>query len=212
MNKKVDKDLDKSEESNLTEKNFQEEKKILDTSEVKIKKNKKIKINKKTDNFLEEKQKYEAQISILREEKLRLLAEMENLRKRANREKIDSIKYGSSNLAKDILSSCDNLARALDNLPEEADRTQLINNFINGLKMIQKELTLILEKHGVKKIEAIHNKFDHNYHQAILEVETKEHDEGMVVQEIQSGYTMHERLLRPTMVGVSKKPAKDKKE
>ena len=146
MNKKVDKDLDKSEESNLTEKNFQEEKKILDTSEVIIKKNKKIKLNKKTDNSLEEKQKYEVEISILREEKLRLLAEMENLRKRANREKIDSIKYGSANLAKDILSPCDNLARALDNLPEEADRTQLINNFINGLKMIQKELTLILEK------------------------------------------------------------------
>ena len=135
---------------------------------------------------------------------------MENLRKRANREKIESIKYGSTNLARDILSPSDNLARALDNLPEE-DKTQLLNNFIDGLKMVQKELTSILEKHGIKKIEAIHNKFDHNYHQAILEVETKEYEEGVVVQEIQSGYTMHDRLLRPTMVGVSKKPTKDKK-
>ena len=78
------------------------------------------------------------------------------------------------------------------------------------MKMIQKELVLILEKHGVTKIEALHNKFDHNYHQAILEVETKEHKEGIVVQEIQSGYTMHDRLLRPTMVGVSKKPTTKK--
>ena len=77
--------------------------------------------------------------------------------------------------------------------------------------MIHKELISILEKHGVKKIKAMHNKFDHNYHQAILEVETTDHEEGVVVQEIQSGYTMHDRLLRPAMVGVSKKSAKDKK-
>ena len=210
MNKKDNRDLDKPEESSLVEKKYQEENKILDTSEVKTKKNKKIKFNKKNDNSVKEKQKYEEEIFTLREEKLRLLAEMENLRKRANREKIDSIKYGSSNLARDILSPGDNLARALDNLPEEEDRTKLINNFIDGLKMIQKELTIILEKHGVKKIEAIHNKFDHNYHQAMLEIETKEHEEGTVIQEIQSGYTMHDRLLRPTMVGVSKKPAKNK--
>jgi len=104
------------------------------------------------------------------------------------------------------------LARALENLPKEKDRTQLINNFIKGLRMVQRELISILEKHGVKKIEAMHNKFDHNFHQAMLEVETKEHEEGIVVQEIQSGYIMHERLLRPTMVGVSKKPAKSKED
>ena len=210
MNKKNNQDLDKSEESNFVEKKNQEKSQTLDTSEIKIKKNKKLKLNKKTNNSVEEKQKYEEEISTLREEKLRLLAEMENLRKRANREKIESIKYGSTNLARDILSPSDNLARALDNLPEE-DKTQLLNNFIDGLKMVQKELTSILEKHGIKKIEAIHNKFDHNYHQAILEVETKEYEEGVVVQEIQSGYTMHDRLLRPTMVGVSKKSTKHKK-
>ena len=151
------------------------------------------------------------EIENLRDEKLRLLAEMENLRKRASREKMDSIKYGSANLARDILSPIDNLSRALNNLPEEKDKKQLINNFIDGLKMIQKELVSILEKHGVKKIDAMFNKFDHNYHQAILEIENKEHAEGVVVQEIQTGYTMHDRLLRPTMVGVSKKPAKEKK-
>jgi len=198
----------------MNKKNFQsqEEKEILDNLDLKIKKVKKTKSNKKIDNSAEIKQKYEERISNLREEKLRLLAEMENLRKRANREKIDSIKYGSANLARDLLSSSDNLSRALDSLPKEKDRTQLMDNFVNGLKMIQKELISVLEKHGVKKIEAMHNKFDHNYHQAVLEVETEEHEEGIVVQEIQSGYTMHDRLLRPTMVGVSKKSAKDKKD
>ena len=126
--------------------------------------------------------------------------------------KIESIKFGSSNLARDILSSSDNLARALGNLPLEEDRTELINSFIDGIKMIQRELISILEKHSVKKIEAMHKKFDHDYHQAILEVETTDHEEGVVVQEIQSGYTMHDRLLRPTMVGVSRKPEKDKKD
>jgi len=190
----------------------QEEKEILDNLDLKIKKVKKTKSNKKIDNSAEIKQKYEERISNLREEKLRLLAEMENLRKRANREKIDSIKYGSANLARDLLSSSDNLSRALDSLPKEKDRTQLMDNFVNGLKMIQKELISVLEKHGVKKIEAMHNKFDHNYHQAVLEVETEEREEGIVVQEIQSGYTMHDRLLRPTMVGVSKKSVIDKKD
>ena len=213
MNKKdnkYNKEINKSEELSFTEKKSQEEKEIFDNSEAKIKKNKKIQFKKTNDNFVEEKKQFEEEIANLKEEKLRLLAEMENLRKRANREKTDSIKYGSANLARDILSPSDNLARALDNLPDEVDRTQVISNFIDGLKMIQKELVLILEKHGVTKIEALHNKFDHNYHQAILEVETKEHKEGLVVQEIQSGYTMHDRLLRPTMVGVSKKPATKK--
>ena len=213
MNKKDDKDLDKTEESNSSENNFQseEKKETHRNSGPNTKKSKKIKLNKKTDSSVEEKQKYEEEISNLREEKLRFLAEMENLRKRANREKIDSIKYGSANLARDMLSPSDNLTRALESLPKDKDRTQLMNNFIDGLKMIQKELISILEKHGVKKIEAMHNKFDHNYHQAILEIENKEHKEGVVVQEIQSGYTMHDRLLRPTMVGVSKSPAKDNK-
>ena len=213
MNKKIDKELNNTENSNSLEKNLpsQKKKETIDNQELKTQKSKKIKLDIKTDSFAEEKQKYEEETSSLREEKLRLLAEMENLRKRANREKIDSIKYGSANLARDILSPSDNLSRALDNLPEEKDRKQLINNFIDGLKMIQKELVSILEKHGVKKIDAMYNKFDHNYHQAIFEVENKEYEEGVVVQEIQSGYTMHDRLLRPTMVGVSKKPAKEKK-
>ena len=126
----------------------------------------------------------------LKDEKLRLFAEMENLRKRMEKDKIDSIKYGSANLARDILTSSDNLARALDNLSEEENKTQLINNFIDGLKIIQKELISILEKHGVKKIEPMHKKLDHEYHQAMLEVEDNTKEPGTVVQEIQKGYML----------------------
>ena len=151
------------------------------------------------------------EIEILKDEKLRLLADMENLRKRSEKDKIDSIKYGNINLARDILSLSDNLSRALDFIPINESRSKSINNLIDGLKIVQKEFITILEKQGVKKIESINKKFDHNYHQAMLEIETDEFDEGIVVQEIQNGYTMHNRLLRPSMVGVSKKPENKKK-
>ena len=148
----------------------------------------------------------------LKDEKLRLLAEMENLRKRSDRDRIDSIKYGSINLARDILSPDDNLTRALDIIPEEEKKSDTIANLIDGLKMVQKEFAIILEKHGVKKINALNQKFDHNLHQAMIEIDNKEIEEGLVIQEMQSGYTMHDRLLRPSMVGVSKKPTKDIKD
>ena len=76
--------------------------------------------------------------------------------------------------------------------------------------MVQKEITTILQKNGVKKIDSLNNKFDHNFHQAINEIEKNDVEEGIVIQEIQTGYTMHDRLLRPAMVGVSKKPIRNK--
>ena len=156
-------------------------------------------------------EKYESQFADLREEKLRILADMDNLRKRSEKEKIESIKFGSFNLARDILSLNDNLTRALDNMPNENDSIKKIKNLVDGLILVQKEFTSILERHGVKKNEALNKKFDPNFHQAMLEIETDDSDEGIVVQEIQPGYTMHDRLLRPSLVGVSKKPTKEKK-
>ena len=135
---------------------------------------------------------------------------MENLRKRFTREKSDSIRFGSTNLARDILSPNDNLIRALENIPDNKNSSEQIKNLVDGLKMVQKEFTTILEKHGIKKIDVLNKKFDHNLHQAMFEIETDDKEEGVVVQEIQSGYIMYDRLLRPTMVGVSKKPKKDK--
>jgi molecular chaperone GrpE len=151
------------------------------------------------------------EIEQLRDEKLRLLADMENLRKRSDRDRMDSIRYGNTNFARDILSLGDNLSRALDAIPKDAEKTETITNLINGLRMVQREFTSILEKHGIKKIEALNKRFDHNFHQAMMEIESEEVEEGIVIQEIQSGYNMHDRLLRPSMVGVAKKPNKDEK-
>ena len=196
----------------------------------KIKKNKSnkedIKKTKQTNNNISDTERKASQvkddkdseskpneeIENLREEKLRLLAEMENLRKRFEKNKIDSIKYGNLNLAKDILVLGDNLSRALDAILSDENKSDSFNKLIDGLRIVQKEFITILEKQGVKKIESINKKFDHNYHQAMLEVETDKFNEGYVVQEIQSGFTMHDRLLRPSLVGVSKKPENEKKE
>lgn len=159
--------------------------------------------NKEEEKSTEE--NLQDEIHQLRDEKLRLLAEMENLRKRANKERIDSIRYGSINLARDILSPDDNLTRALEAIPQEEKNSENIKNLIYGLKIVQKEFSNILEKHGVQKIKALNMKFDHNFHQAMIEIENDEVEEGTVIKEMQSGYTMYERLLRPSMVGVAKK-------
>ena len=165
----------------------------------------------KNDENQTNESKIEDELELLKEEKLRLLAEMENLRKRSEKDRLDSIRYGSMNLAREILTINDNLSRALESIKTEQNKPESVNQLIDGLNMVQKEFMNILNKHGVKKIDAIEKKFDHNFHQAVVEVETDDHEEGIVVQEIQSGFTMYERLLRPAMVGVSKKLKNKKK-
>ena len=166
--------------------------------------------NEKEENLEEEiaqtdDDKSKEEIRGLKEEKIRVLAEMENLRKRFDREKIDSIKYGSVNFARDILSPIDNLERALSAINKEDDHPQSIKNLIEGLLMVKKEILNALEKNGITKIDSVNKKFDPNLHQAMMEIEDDNLDEGVVNQEIQTGYMMHDRLLRPAMVGVSKK-------
>jgi len=156
--------------------------------------------------------KLQEDLSIAKEGKLRLLAEMENLRKRVEKEKIESIKFGSINLSRDILSPCDNLVRALDSLSNGEKNDKDNKSLLNGLRMVHQELIAILEKHGVKKINALNEKFDHNFHQAMMEIESDDAESGTVVQELQAGYTMHDRLLRPSMVGVSKKKEEENQE
>ena len=203
--------MDIKEEMNSEEKesNIPEENKAQDSSGIEEENEPSIEVEGILDK--DEKTKEEQlveDVERLRDEKLRLLAEMDNLRKRSERDRVDAIRYGSFNLAKDILSPDDNLTRALDAIPEDDKKSNSIKNLIDGLKMVQKEFSTILEKHGVKKIESINNKFDHNLHQAMVEIVNNDVDEGFVVQEMQSGYTMHDRLLRPSMVGVSKKEEK----
>ena len=193
---------DKSNEENIKKTKQTKKKNVSDS----VEKTSQVK------NVNDDNSKLNEEIENLKEEKLRILAEMENLRKRFEKDKIDSIRYGNHNLARDMLTLGDNLSRALEAISSDEKRSESFNNLIDGLKIVQKEFVMILEKHGVKKIESINKKFDHNYHQAMLEVETDEFNEGYVVQEIQSGFTMHDRLLRPSMVGVSKKPENKKKE
>ncbi len=174
--------------------------------------------NEENEEFLEENTNLieedilKEEIRTLKEEKIRVLAEMENLRKRFDREKIDSIKYGSANFARDILSSGDNLERALSAINNEENHPPSIKNLIQGLLMVKKELVSILEKNGITKIDTLDKKFNPNLHQAMMEVENNDLEEGVIVQEIQTGYMMHDRLLRPAMVGVSKKTKKKIKE
>ena len=205
--KKEEINLDENHEENINLKNDKDHNEVED----------KINNSEENNNITEAKNKtqdepidHEVIISELKEEKLRLLAEMENIRKRFVKEKSESIKFGSMNLARDILSINDNLIRALDNIPNDKNIAVPINNLVDGIKMIQKEFTNILERHGIKKIKTLNKKFDHNLHQAMLEIETDNKERGIVVQEIQSGYTMHDRLLKPAIVGVSKKPKKNK--
>ena len=206
MNSTNQKKHNDSEENNIKKSDLRDDNKNLDLD----KNEKNINISEQDDQKIDESIKYEEEISKMRDEKLRLLAEMENIRKITQREKIESIKFGSANLARDILSPNDNLIRALENIPNDKNLTKPISNLIDGIKMVQKEFTKILEKHDVKKIEALNKKFDHNVHQAMMEIETDKQEEGIVVKEIQSGYTMHDRLLRPALVGVARKTKKNK--
>tara|TARA_Y100000590_G_scaffold438242_1_gene560827 strand:+ start:914 stop:1630 length:717 start_codon:yes stop_codon:yes gene_type:complete len=201
-------------EQETDDKIIREEKEDKQNSQSKSINNEEIETNEEeNDNkSLEDSEsKLEQELQSLTDEKLRLLAEMENIRKRSEKDKVDSIRYGSMNLAREILSINDNLSRALDSAKSEEKKSKSINSLIDGLNMVQKEFMNILKKHGIERIESMEKKFDHNFHQAVLEIETNDYEEGFVVQEIQSGYIMYERLLRPAMVGVSKKPENNKK-
>ena len=146
MNSTNQKKHNDSEENNIKKSDLREDNKNLDLD----KNEKNINISEQDDQKIDESIKYEEEISKMRDEKLRLLAEMENIRKITQREKIESIKFGSANLARDILSPNDNLIRALENIPNDKNLTKPISNLIDGIKMVQKEFTTILEKHDVK--------------------------------------------------------------
>jgi molecular chaperone GrpE len=137
---------------------------------------------------------------------LRLAAEMENLRKRTEREKAEATLYAATNFARDLLSVSDNLGRALQALPaEERDHAgEIEKNLIIGVEVTERELLQVFQRHGIRKLETVSQKFDPNFHQAIYEVPTSEKPPGIVMQELQPGYAVGDRCLRPAMVGVSK--------
>jgi molecular chaperone GrpE len=147
----------------------------------------------------------EALIETLKSEKLMALAEAENAGKRADKRIADNAKYSVSNIAKALLQVADNLDRALLAAPPESRASNdTLKNLATGVELTSKELVTVLENQGVRKMNAMNQPFDANFHNAIQEVENTTVPSGTVVQVFQDGYMIHERLLRPAMVVVSK--------
>ncbi len=138
---------------------------------------------------------------------LSALAETENLRKRYEREKEDLSNYVISNFAKETLSILDNLQRALNSIKtdELKDNDENISKFVEGIELTEKQIITIFEKFKIEKVESLDANFDPNMHQAMFEVESEDKEPGTVVEVVQEGYKIGERLLRPALVGVSKK-------
>jgi molecular chaperone GrpE len=147
----------------------------------------------------------EAELAAMTDKMQRALAEAENTRRRAERDRHEAMKYGAVGLARDLLSVSDNLRRALEALPEDArDGDGWAKDLITGVELIEREFLDAFGKHGVVKMEPMGEPFDHNFHQAMFEMEDPEKPAGTVVQQMQPGYRLHDRLLRAAMVGVSK--------
>lgn len=143
-----------------------------------------------------------AEARAMKDRLMRTLAEMENLRKRTEREVADARTYGVTSFARDLLTVADAMGRALESLPAEAEGA--VRAFAEGIVLTDSELQKVLAKHGVKPIEPNGQRFDPNLHQAMFEVPNTEVPNGTVVTTVQAGYVIGERVLRPALVGVSK--------
>jgi molecular chaperone GrpE len=146
----------------------------------------------------------EAELAEQKNQLLRALAETENVRRRAQREREDASKYAMAGFAKELLSVADNLRRALDSLPESEARDARTRGLLAGVEATERELLSVFERHGIRRIDPDGERFDHNFHQAIFEAERSDKPGGTVVEVLQPGYVLHDRLLRPAMVGVTK--------
>ena len=147
----------------------------------------------------------EKKIEELNDKLLRSLAENQNLRKIHEKEREDLIKYSSSSFAREILNFADNLERAFVLFKDDPKfKSDEFKDTMLGIELIEKELINSFDKNGIKSFESVGKKFDPNFHQALNEVESEQED-GMVINEIQKGYMLNERLLRPALVSISKK-------
>ena len=152
-------------------------------------------------------------ITELEDKLARTFAEMENQRRRFEKEKQDAFEYGGYSFAKEALSLIDNLERS-KNVLENDDKlkeTEALKKILDHLNVIKKDLISIFEKNDFKPIDSLNQKLDPNYHQAMIEIEDDTKDPGTIIQEIQKGFTIKDRLLRPSLVGVSKKVEKNDK-
>ena len=140
----------------------------------------------------------------MRDKLLRTMADMENLRRRTEREKDDTSRYAISNFARDVLTIGDNLRRVIEHVPAEAaTKDPALKSFLEGVELTERELLKMLEKHGVTRLDPLGERFDPNQQQAMYEVPTTDVPEGTVVQVMQAGYTIGDRVLRHALVSVA---------
>ena len=145
----------------------------------------------------------EAEIAEHKDQMLRALAETENLRRRAEREREEASRYAVAALARDLVSVADNLRRAIESVPKE-EGGEVLANLMTGVEATERELLAIFERRSIIRISPLGERFDPNFHQAMFEVADSGQPAGTVVQVLQPGYVIHDRLLRPALVGVAK--------
>ena len=151
------------------------------------------------------KEEYEQALSELNERLLRAVAETENIRKRSQRELQEANKYAVTGFARDLISVVENLHRAATSIPAEAqDTSPELKNIAQGVEMTLQETYSVFERHHIKRIDPKGEMFDHNIHQAVVQIDSDDEPAGKILQVMQAGYTIHDRLLQPAMVGVAK--------
>ena len=201
--------MEKEENQNSTTKDHKDPEKETATGE----ENLDSKINQDTNQESKEKVKEptsEEKIAELEDKIIRTFAEMENQRRRFEKEKEEAFEYGGYSFAKEALNLIDNLERSKQILEadEKLKGTEALNKSLEHLDIIQKDTISIFEKNNIKPIESLNKKLDPNFHQAMMEIEDDTKEPGTIIQEIQKGFTIKDRLLRPSLVGVSKKVSK----
>ena len=187
----------------MTKSEKKEQEKTLSTNKSEVHKN----VNEKNENTPINDENPEEKLKTTQEKLLRTMAEMENQRRRFEKEKNEAFEFGGFNFAAESLVIIDNMDRAIlsfkndENLKNNKD----LDKIIDSMEIVKKDLVSIFKKNGIETIKCLNKKFDPNFHQAMLEIEDNSKESGIVVQEIQKGYMMKDRLLRPSLVGVTKK-------
>ena len=201
--------MEKEENQNTTIKNHQEPEKESTKPEENLDSENKEETAQEAKEEIKEPTP-EEKIAELEDKVARTLAEMENQRRRFEKEKEEAFEYGGYNFAKEALNLIDNLERSKQVLEtdEKLKNTEALNKSLEHLDIIKKDTISIFEKNNIKPIESLNKKLDPNFHQAMMEIEDDTKEPGTIIQEIQKGFTIKERLLRPSLVGVSKKTSK----
>ncbi len=146
-----------------------------------------------------------AEVDKFKDQLLRTLAELDNYRKRAEREREETAKFAITGFSRELLTVADNLRRALESVPEDHSHPEkLLKSLMEGVEITEKELLFAFKKHGIEKIEPLGQAFDHHLHQAMFEVEDSDKPAGTIVHVLQAGYQLSGRLLRPALVGIAK--------